>query len=65
MRKAGALSQSSSNESRDWSFYLEEIVRQALRCKEITRGLLDLSRQRRPVRVPVRHNEMAARRADS
>ncbi|MFN2576474.1 MAG: ATP-binding protein [Pyrinomonadaceae bacterium] len=29
-----------------WSYYLEEIVRQALRCKEITRGLLDLTRQR-------------------
>jgi len=28
-------------------YYLEEIVRQALRCKDITRGLLDLSRQRR------------------
>ncbi|HEY0080350.1 MAG TPA: ATP-binding protein [Pyrinomonadaceae bacterium] len=34
-------------EERNWSFYLEEIVRQALRCKSITRGLLDLSRQRR------------------
>ena len=32
---------------RNWNFYLEEIVRQALRCKSITRGLLDLSRQRR------------------
>ena len=29
-----------------WNFYLEEIVRQSLRCKEITRGLLDLTRQR-------------------
>jgi two-component system NtrC family sensor kinase len=58
MRKAGAAS--SSNENRDWSFYLEEIVRQALRCKEITRGLLDLSRQRRPVRVACDINEMAA-----
>ena len=29
-----------------WQYYLEEIVRQALRCKEITRGLLDLTRQR-------------------
>jgi two-component system NtrC family sensor kinase len=58
MRKAGA--DSTLNESRDWSFYLEEIVRQALRCKEITRGLLDLSRQRRPVRVACDINEMAA-----
>ena len=32
---------------RDWYFYLEEIVRQSLRCKAITRGLLDLTRQRR------------------
>lgn len=31
----------------NWTFYLEEIVKQALRCKAITRGLLDLSRQRR------------------
>jgi signal transduction histidine kinase len=60
MRKAGALNQSSQTESRDWSFYLEEIVRQALRCKEITRGLLDLSRQRRPVRVACDINEMVA-----
>jgi PAS domain S-box-containing protein len=34
-------------EERGWDFYLEEIVRQALRCKLITRGLLDLARQRR------------------
>ncbi len=59
IRKAGVLSQP-SNEARDWSFYLEEIVRQALRCKEITRGLLDLSRQRRPVRVACDINEMTA-----
>jgi two-component system NtrC family sensor kinase len=59
MRKsAGTPSQ--PQESRDWSFYLEEIVRQALRCKEITRGLLDLSRQRRTVRVACDINEMAA-----
>jgi two-component system NtrC family sensor kinase len=59
IRKAGALGQATS-ESRDWSFYLEEIVRQALRCKEITRGLLDLSRQRRPMRVACDINEMTA-----
>src|SRR5918911_573457 len=47
-------------ESRDWSYYLEEIVRQALSCKEITRGLLDLSRQRRPNRLPCDINDMAA-----
>ena len=34
-----------------WTYYLEEIVRQALRCKDITRGLLDLTRQRRAQRV--------------
>jgi two-component system NtrC family sensor kinase len=57
MRKsAGAAA---GTESRD-SFYLEEIVRQALRCKEITRGLLDLSRQRRPHRQACDINEMAA-----
>jgi two-component system NtrC family sensor kinase len=33
-------------ETHQWNYYLEEIVRQALRCKEITRGLLDLTRQR-------------------
>ncbi|MFN2454806.1 MAG: ATP-binding protein [Pyrinomonadaceae bacterium] len=38
-------------EERDWNFYLEEIVRQALRCKAITRGLLDLARQRRARRA--------------
>ncbi len=34
-----------------WQYYLEEIVRQALRCKEITRGLLDLTRQRQARRA--------------
>jgi two-component system NtrC family sensor kinase len=34
-----------------WQYYLEEIVRQALRCKEITRGLLDLTRQRHAKRA--------------
>jgi len=38
-------------DSRQWTYYLEEIVRQALRCKEITRGLLDLARQRQAKRV--------------
>ncbi|HEX4946676.1 MAG TPA: ATP-binding protein [Blastocatellia bacterium] len=32
---------------REWPFYLEEIIRQSLRCKAITRGLVDLSMQRR------------------
>jgi two-component system NtrC family sensor kinase len=47
-----------------WDYYLEEIVRQALRCKEITRGLLDLARQRRARRATVELNalvEQAAR----
>jgi two-component system NtrC family sensor kinase len=38
-------------ETRQWNYYLEEIVRQALRCKEITRGLLDLTRQRKASRT--------------
>lgn len=38
-------------ETHQWTYYLEEIVRQALRCKEITRGLLDLTRQRQAKRV--------------
>ncbi|HYJ48116.1 MAG TPA: ATP-binding protein, partial [Pyrinomonadaceae bacterium] len=59
IRKA-AISSALPDESRDWSFYLEEIVRQALRCKEITRGLLDLSRQRRAHRIACDINSMAA-----
>ena len=39
------------SEIRQWNYYLEEIVRQALRCKDITRGLLDLTRQRQAKRV--------------
>ena len=58
-RKSGEAT-TRAEESHDWSFYLEEIVRQALRCKEITRGLLDLSRQRRPNRLPCDINDMAA-----
>jgi PAS domain S-box-containing protein len=46
-----------------WSFYLEEIVRQALRCKQITRGLLDLSRQRRARREPVNLNQIVGQSA--
>ena len=38
-------------QSHQWNYYLEEIVRQSLRCKEITRGLLDLTRQRQAQRV--------------
>ena len=38
-------------EARQWNYYLEEIVRQSLRCKEITRGLLDLTHQRKARRV--------------
>jgi two-component system NtrC family sensor kinase len=37
--------QAAANEHQ-WPYYLEEIVRQSLRCKEITRGLLDLTQQR-------------------
>jgi two-component system NtrC family sensor kinase len=47
-------------ESREWTFYLEEIVRQAMRCKEITRGLLDLSRQRRAQRTATDINTLVA-----
>jgi two-component system NtrC family sensor kinase len=38
-------------ETHQWTYYLEEIVRQALRCKEITRGLLDLTHQRQAARL--------------
>ncbi|MDT7541340.1 MAG: two-component system, NtrC family, sensor kinase [Acidobacteriota bacterium] len=47
-------------EERNWSFYLEEIVRQALRCKLITRGLLDLARQRRASRESCDLNSLAS-----
>jgi len=42
----------------DWRFYLEEIVRQSLRCKAITGGLLDLARERRADFVFVNVNEV-------
>jgi PAS domain S-box-containing protein len=42
-----------------WNYYLEEIVRQALRCKEITRGLLDLTRQRQAKRLLTDINAIA------
>ncbi len=48
---------------RQWDYYLEEIVRQALRCKQITRGLLDLSRQKRARRDPVELNRLVAQAA--
>jgi two-component system, NtrC family, sensor kinase len=48
---------------RGWEEYLEEIVRQALRCKEITRGLLDLSRQKRARREPVDLNRLVEQTA--
>ena len=49
---------------RQWDYYLEEIVRQALRCKQITRGLLDLSRQKRARRAPVDLNRLVAQAAE-
>jgi two-component system, NtrC family, sensor kinase len=48
---------------RQWDYYLEEIVRQALRCKEITRGLLDLSRQKRARREAVDLNRVVTQAA--
>jgi PAS domain S-box-containing protein len=53
----------SAADERGWSEYLEEIVRQALRCKRITRGLLDLSRQKRARREPVEINGLAEQAA--
>ncbi|MGH9900350.1 MAG: ATP-binding protein [Pyrinomonadaceae bacterium] len=50
-------------EERNWIFYLEEIVRQALHCKAITRGLLDLSRQRRARREAGHLNALVERTA--
>ncbi len=58
--------------NRQWHYYLEEIVRQSLRCKEITRGLLDLTRQRQARRVLIDINsvvkqcaKIGVQRADS
>ena len=42
-----------------WNYYLEEIVRQAQRCKEITRGLLDLTQQRHAKRSMSNLNAIA------
>jgi two-component system NtrC family sensor kinase len=42
-----------------WTYYLEEIVRQALRCKDITRGLLDLTHQRQASRLMCDLNSLA------
>ncbi|MBC7932902.1 MAG: two-component sensor histidine kinase [Rubrivivax sp.] len=50
-------------DERGWAEYLDEIVRQALRCKQITRGLLDLSRQKRARREPVEINRLAEQTA--
>jgi PAS domain S-box-containing protein len=50
-------------DERGWSEYLDEIVRQALRCKQITRGLVDLSRQKRARREPVEINRIAEQTA--
>ena len=44
----------------EWTYYLEEIVRQAQRCKEITRGLLDLTQQRQAKRSMSNLNTIAA-----
>ena len=57
----GEAALSALADERQWNFYLEEIVRQALRCKSITRGLLDLSRQRRARREACDINALVAR----
>ena len=49
--------------SREWNYYLEEIIRQVFRCKEITRGLLDLARQRRARRALCDLNTVVAESA--
>lgn len=46
-----------------WPYYLEEIVRQALRCKDITRGLLDLTQQRKAKRSLCDLNSIARQSA--
>jgi two-component system NtrC family sensor kinase len=59
----GAADSAALATERQWDYYLEEIVRQALRCKEITRGLLDLSRQKRARRDAVDLNRVVAQAA--
>jgi two-component system NtrC family sensor kinase len=57
MRQTGEIRELA--ETRQWNYYLEEIVRQSLRCKEITRGLLDLTRQRKARRTMCDVNSIA------
>jgi two-component system NtrC family sensor kinase len=52
-------------DAHQWTYYLEEIVRQSLRCKEITRGLLDLTHQRKARRVMTDVNVIAKQCAKS
>jgi PAS domain S-box-containing protein len=47
-------------EEHQWPYYLEEIVRQSLRCKDITRGLLDLTQQRQAKRLLCDINMLAS-----
>jgi two-component system NtrC family sensor kinase len=57
MRRTSELQQLA--DAHQWTYYLEEIVRQSLRCKEITRGLLDLTHQRKARRVMTDVNAIA------
>jgi two-component system NtrC family sensor kinase len=57
LRRTGSLQ--TAAEEHQWSYYLEEIVRQALRCKDITRGLLDLTQQRQAKRALCDLNTLA------
>jgi len=59
MRDLRRNGQSELAENGQWNYYLEEIVRQSLRCKEITRGLLDLTRQRAAKRIICNLNALA------
>jgi two-component system, NtrC family, sensor kinase len=49
---------SSLADESDWRFFLEEIVKQTLRCKTITRGLVDMSRNRKAARIACNINEL-------
>ncbi len=57
-RTADTAALQTFTKERNWNFYLEEIVRQALRGKAITRGLLDLTRERRAFRTVVSINQL-------
>jgi two-component system, NtrC family, sensor kinase len=56
---------STPNAQSDWKFFLQEIIRQTLRCKVITRGLVDMSRDRKAAQTPCDINEVVTQCASA